>query len=118
MIRKDGSRELPPDVKEIEWEGRKTLAHATRIVAKLKQLPEFVALSEDDIIARLRQHAPNVRLVRPPSASGRLVLACHESDDVVEVSRALTRDPAIEYAEPDFVGEIAVVPSDTRYGDQ
>ena len=111
-------RSLPPNVQEIEWEGRKTLVQAGRVVVKLKETPETAAMSIDDIISKLRERAPSVRLVRPPKPSGRLVLEVRRGEDVSKVSRALSEHPIIAYAEPDFVGELAVVPSDARYGDQ
>jgi subtilisin family serine protease len=117
MIR-EKVKSLPSNIQEIEWEGKQTLVKAGRIVVKLKDAPETAAMSIDDIMRKLRERAPNVRLVRPPKQSGRLVLACRQEDNVVNVSRALSEDPAIAYAEPDFVGEIAIVPSDVRYGDQ
>jgi hypothetical protein len=121
-------------IREGDREGRKFRYRADRLVVKLRvptpkpteaagaagrePSPRIDAATLEAGLADVARVIPTARLVRAPSGSGRLVFSLETGADSAEVAARVAQLERVEYAEPDVVDSVALVPSDTRYVDQ
>ena len=106
-------------VVEGEWKGKKVKFRPDRIVVKLKTTKkekkyQFLKDKCNDI-SRL---VPDSTVLRYPQKTPLLVLKVPEKSNVVELAEEISKRDDVNYAEPDFIGTIGIVPDDTRYADQ
>lgn len=119
MIRKPGAREgAAANVTEGEWKGRKVPFRSNRVIVKLKPMEGDSSAAVAARVEAIQAEVPDGRMLRQPTHTGRMVLSVAEGEDVVKLARRLSRRDDVEYAEPDVIDTIQVVPSDTRYAEQ
>jgi thermitase len=105
-------------IAEGEWQDRAARYRRNRLVVKFKPP------AGDDVAAVARAAAdvsaaiPGGAVVRAPSHTGRAVFSVDPSADVIALAKEISARDDVEYAEPDIVDHIALVPSDTRFVDQ
>ncbi|WP_431283643.1 S8 family serine peptidase [Humitalea sp. 24SJ18S-53] len=119
MIRKRGSREeTTVNVTDGTWQGAKVRFRSNRIIVKLKAAEGDSVQALESSMASIQAMVPGSRMLRAPSRTGRFVLILGEAENIPELALQLSRRDDIEYAEPDVIDTIQVIPSDTRYDEQ
>lgn len=107
-----------PNVLSGSWKGATIEYRAHRVIVKLKRTDQDTNASLQARVADIVKIVPGGFVVRPPRASGRVLIALDPAADVLRIAEDLSKRPDVEYAEPDVVDHAAVIPSDTRYTDQ
>jgi thermitase len=98
-----------------DWQGEERVYAAGRLIVRFKQ-PADRSVLEAAADSLARAH-PDIRLVRSPRSTGRALYAT-DVDDIPALARRLSKHPAVEFAEPDFVDRGALVPDDPRLPEQ
>lgn len=120
MLPSDETGPVRKQEAEGTWQDRKIQYIPGRIIVKLK------APESDADVAAMVDRAESVaaqlggRPVRPPSATGRVVIQLDESADSLEVAAKMAAELGddVEYVEPDVLDHAVLVPNDTRYTQQ
>jgi len=110
--------ERPPNSIEGQWQGRKALFYNNRLIVKFKTPTEKTDTSVADVVESVRQAIPGGTLLRAPRGTGRALFGIDPGTDVVVLANELSKLAGVEYAEPDVVDTVALVPTDPRYVDQ
>jgi hypothetical protein len=124
MLEPTSGRDVTRAVGTGNWKRKRVEYLAGRVIVKLKVPDEARASAFDakaaldatcgDIVANL----DGARILRPVSSTGRIVVEVPKDTAVPSVARDLDKRADVEYAEPDLIDHAAIVPNDTRYGDQ
>ena len=106
-------------VTEAEIRGKVAKFRPDRLVIKLKakkNLKNYDFLKDSckgicDLISKSQ-------ILRYPKKTSLLVLKVPDSSDIPKLAEEISKRDDVEYAEPDFIGTINVVPNDSKYADQ
>jgi hypothetical protein len=124
MLEPSSGRDVTRAVGTGNWKRKRVEYLAGRVIVKVK-LPDEVRSSPVEARAALDSTCSDIvasldgaRVVRQPSATGRIIVEVSKDASIPAVARDLEKRADVEYAEPDVIDHAAVVPNDTRYGDQ
>ncbi len=119
MIRKEGARVATmANTAEGEWKGKKVQFKTNRLIVKLKSVEGDSLSALETNIGAIRAEVPDGAMVRPPTATGRMVLSVAEGEDILKLAKKLSKRDDVDYVEPDVIDTAQVIPSDTNYAQQ
>lgn len=104
---------------EGEWKGKKATFRPDRIIVKLKvEKRKFIADAVREKCEEICRMVPDSNVLRYPKKTPVFTLRVPDKSNIPELAGKIAQRDDVAYAEPDFAGEISIVPDDTRYGDQ
>lgn len=118
MIPKEPGGDQPRNVTTGEWEGAQATYRTDRVIVKLKTPAEDSAKSVAEICADIGEAIPGGERWEPSGSTGRMLYSVAPEADVTQVAQDISARDDVEWAEPDVIDSAAVIPTDTRYGEQ
>ncbi len=98
------------------FRGKEVTFLARRLVIQLAASEDEKLLMES--VATLMAKAKGARVMRGPSATGRILVMLPEGQSVIEWAARFSDERAVAYAEPDMLERLQIVPNDTLYSSQ
>ena len=115
----DGNRDRRIPVIDGTWRGAPARFRPDRVIVRLQTRRR--QRRYDDLAERceaLCRLVPGAKVLRYPKGRPVMVLELPENTRVTEIAEMYSGRDDVAYAEPDFIGEIGIVPSDSRYDEQ
>ena len=74
-----------------------------RLIVKINPIIENSGFSVESFFEHIQVTTPGIKLVRPPSRSGRAVFEVTSQVDMTELTAKLSQNENISYAEPEIL---------------
>jgi thermitase len=106
-----GASAIDPAVVQGKWRGRNASFAANRVVVGFSPIPgdqADYAIAAESVVTQIT----GLRLKRKPSRTGRAVFIIESGADATEIAKRIAKLPGVDYAEPDFVHTIDLLPND------
>lgn len=113
MLDKDANDRRVMDIARGDFEGREVEFAARRLVVQLESVAD--RSPEDAVSEVLDQLGEGARVLRGPSATGRLIVLIPDRESALDATDRVATVSGVRYAEPDVVDHAQIVPDDTRY---
>ena len=118
MISKKDHQTTISDIKEGQWKNKPIRYRVGRLIVKFKKIPAGSDMSATLLTDSLLADLPDGSLARPIRSTGRAIFNLKPDTSISQIAKQISKRDDVEYAEPDVIDSAAVMPSDTRYGQQ
>ena len=105
-------------IRDGQWQKEAVRYLAGRLIVKFKAVPEGAESTAASLCDAVASALPDGALIGPLRPSGRAVFSVPSSASIPQLAAQISKRDDVEYAEPDVIDKAAMIPSDTRYGQQ